>query len=96
MDISLFEHEEDLKYAANYLLNQEVLSGAAEGIAKRIVDKGWSSLTDKQKEVFEKFALPMAKKTCENCGCDIPYCELEFFDGICSYCAHVWSKMEKE
>ena len=34
MDLSQFEYEKDMEYAARYILENEVLSGPAEGISK--------------------------------------------------------------
>lgn len=92
MDTSLFEFEEKMEHIAQYVLNQELVSGAAEGISKQVVDKGWSSLSKRQKEVFENYVTPLAEEKCECCGAPIPHNELDSFEGICSYCDHSWNK----
>lgn len=96
MDISQFEYEQDMEYAARYVLENEVLSGPAEGIAKQVIDKGWDSLSERQKDVFQKYVIPLATKKCEFCEAPIPYSELDSFEGMCGYCAYKWNKIKEE
>lgn len=97
MDTSAFEYAEDMRYVASFVLEHELVSSAAEGIAKQILTRGWASLSDRQKEVFELIAVPQATKKCSSCGVEVPYNELDIADGnLCSWCANVRYKSEKE
>lgn len=95
MDIAEYQHAEDMKRAAAYVLEHDLVSGPAEGIARAICDRGWNSLTSRQQDVFRKYALPEVPSTCEWCGADIPLNELEFNDsGLCSLCFNKKEKFE--
>lgn len=97
MDIDAFQHADDMKYVAQYVLENELVNGATEGIARAICSKGWHSLSPKQKEVFQKNAVPLATLQCDRCGAEIPYSELEFNDSnLCGWCLHQMEKIEKE
>ena len=61
--------------------------------------KGYDSLSDKQKYVFDKAIEKNAVDKCQRCGIDIPWCEmLEALDngGYCNYCHHMMEKINKE
>jgi hypothetical protein len=78
------------------LIDQNRLEGAALGIAKRFLDQGEESLSEKQKYVFQKNVIDeFVTKECTLCGLDIPWEEMNFaYDngGFCGYCAHLIDK----
>lgn len=82
------DFENDMECTANYVLENGLVDGAVEGIAKQLLAKGWNSLTDKQAEVFQKYAIPKATVECASCGMHIPLNELEFGEGLCGKCRH--------
>lgn len=97
MDIDEFQRADNMKYVAEYVLENDLVSGATEGIARAICGKGWHSLSPRQKEVFQEYAVPLATLKCDRCGGEIPYNELEFNDSnLCSWCLHQMDKIERE
>lgn len=91
--------EDDFEGFVEDLIKSGRLDDKAEGIAKRMLDKGYDSLSDKQKYVFVKAIEENYVKECQRCGCDIPWCEmLEALDngGFCGYCQHMMEKIDKE
>ena len=97
MDIEEYQHADDMRVAAEYLLSNNLVSGALEGISKAISSQGWNSLSERQREVFTTYAVPKATLECLRCGIDIPFNELEFNDSqLCSWCLHQMEKIERE
>ena len=81
------------------LINSGRVEGKEAGIAQFALDKGYETLSEKQKYVFDKMINENTVEQCNRCGCDIPWCEmLEALDngGFCNYCQHIWEKMESE
>jgi len=82
--------EEDFDDFIIELVDNKRLSDAKEeGIAKRVIDKGFESLTDKQKFVFEKSISYYIYDICSRCGIEIPWCEMSAAEdngGRCSWC----------
>jgi hypothetical protein len=75
------------------------LNETEAGIAKRMLDKGYNSLSKKQKIIFDKAIENNMAKGCKMCGCDVPWCEmLGALDngGYCSDCQHMKEKIDKE
>ena len=72
------------------LIEQKRLSDdKEEGIAKLIIDKGFNSLTDKQKYVFTNSISPYVFDECSRCHLEIPWCEMSAAEdngGRCSWC----------
>lgn len=66
--------DENKKAILEYLLEQDMLKGNAEGIAKAAISQGYSSLSDKQKYVLSSYFEP----TCE--GCKFHECEASVSD----------------
>lgn len=70
-----------------------------EGIAKRTIDKGWDSLTDKQQDVIRIRVEQICPSRCSHCLDSIPWCEMlsaiEHY-GKCSHCVKLWDDIEKE
>lgn len=91
--------EEDFEGFVEDLIKSGRLDDKTEGIAKRMLDKGYDSLSDKQKYVFNKAIEENYVEECQRCACDIPWCEmLEALDngGYCNYCQHMMEKLENE
>lgn len=52
-----------------YLIETDKIEGSALGIAKQVIDKGESSLSIKQQEVFNEYVLePHIYSECSYCG----------------------------
>jgi hypothetical protein len=79
------------------LLDEGVLSGAAEGITKKVVADGhMEALSEKQNEVFEEYVLNKYAKPCTSCGTEMPWSELSAArdnGGLCSWC---WNRESKD
>lgn len=91
--------EDDFEGFVQDLINSGRLEEKEAGIAKRMLDKGYNSLSEKQRYVFDKAIENNSVKECKRCGCDIPWCEmLEALDngGLCNYCQHMMEKIDKE
>lgn len=91
--------EDDFESFVKDLINSGHLEEKEAGIAKRMLDKGYDSLSEKQKYVFDKAIENNSVQKCERCGCNIPWCEMiEALDngGYCNYCQLMMEKMEEE
>lgn len=78
------------------LINSGRLDEKEAGIAKRMLDKGYDSLSDKQRFIFDWAIENNSVKRCKRCGCVIPWSEmLEALDngGLCNYCQHMMEKI---
>lgn len=90
----LFEQEEEKRAAEwmQYFLTSEKLINPVEiGIAKQIIETGLSSLTSKQKKVYQQYIYPKTQIKCD-CGCDLDVADVIEDDGLCSYCRRLFSK----
>lgn len=91
--------EPDFESFVEELLRVERLNETEAGIAKQMLDKGYDSLSDKQKYVFDKAIENNSVKECKRCSSDIPWCEMiEALDngGLCSWCQHFKEKIDEE
>jgi transcription initiation factor IIE alpha subunit len=91
--------EEDFNGFVEELINSSRLEGMEAGIAKLMLDKGYDSLSEKQKFVFDRAIEKNTVDECQRCGVDIPWCEmLEALDngGYCGYCQYMMEKMNEE
>jgi len=89
--------EEDYRYSKDFLqhiIDEGHLEGAALGITRQVIAKGHESLTEKQKNIFQKHVLDnFTVLYCKRCGKEIPWTEI--YDaaatqqGICSWCLDV-------
>lgn len=96
MDGTEGQYEEDMRCAAAFVLENVVISGALEGIAKQTVGRGFDSLSEKQKEIFFRSILPMATLKCKMCGQEIPYSELVLGGTYCGGCEHRMGEDEED
>lgn len=72
---------------AKYVLEEGLLENDIEiGVAKKVADMGYASLTEKQKNVFEKYIRPHVKQKCIMCEKYMTVDDLRFGDGV--YCDH--------
>lgn len=91
--------EKDFNGFVQDLIGSGRLDEKEAGIAKRMLDKGYDTLSDKQKIVFYKAIENNMINKCQRCGCDIPWLEMhEALDnsGYCNYCQHIMEKFDKE
>ena len=91
--------EEDFEGFLEDLIKSGRLDDKEAGIAKRMLDKGYDNLSDKQKYVFNKMIRNNSVEECQRCACDIPWSGvLEALDngGYCNYCQHMMEKLENE
>ena len=91
--------EDDFEGFVQDLINSGRLDDKETGISKLMLDKGYDSLSEKQKYVFDKAIEKNTIKYCERCGAPIPWCEMEGAlenGGYCNYCQHMMEKIEQE
>jgi len=89
MDTKRFGEEDFNEFIQELIDNKRLNDSSEEGIAKLVIDKGFESLSSKQKFVFEKAISHYIYDDCKRCGNDIPWCEMsgaEDIDGMCSWC----------
>lgn len=100
MDEMEMYEEQDKQAFVQHLLDCDMISGdAANGVAKRYVDKGSDELTESQQYVLETHVIEAHRVSeCERCSNDIPWSEqIEALDdGYCSYCRHMHEKVMRE
>lgn len=92
-------NEDDFNGFVEELINSSRLEGKEAGIAKQMLDKGYDSLSEKQRYIFDKAIENNTIDECQRCGVDIPWCEMfEALDngGYCGYCQHMMEKMNEE
>lgn len=91
--------EEDFKGFVEDLITSGRLDDKEIGISKRMLDKGYDSLSDKQKYVFNNMIKNNSVEMCQRCDCRIPWSEMLMAienGGYCSWCQHMMEKSENE
>lgn len=82
--------EEDFNDFIQELIDGKRLNDTKEeGIAKHVIDKGFDTLSEKQKFVFEKAISYYVYEECTRCGEEIPWSEMSAAEdngGMCSWC----------
>ena len=91
--------EEDFNDFLKELIDNKKLNDSKEeGIASLAIDKGFESLTDKQKFVLEKAISHYVYNECKRCGNEIPWSEMSAADDngvMCSWCQQL-SRNDKD
>lgn len=88
MDTTRFQ-EEDFNSFLHEVIVGNHLEPTALGITKLVIDKGFESLTSKQKHVFLDAIHHHYYDECNRCSNDIPWSEMyvaEISNGQCSWC----------
>lgn len=87
------DHSDTSQEFFETLLRLDALSDTAAGIARQAADRGYESLSDKQRYVIDNELIELGyAKNCARGGCEIPWEErIEVPDngGLCGYCAHM-------
>lgn len=82
--------EEDFNEFLQKLIDTKRLSDSKEeGIAKLVIDKGFDTLSEKQKFVFENSISFFVYEECSRCKLEIPWCEMSAAEDNgekCSWC----------
>ncbi|CAM3757189.1 hypothetical protein FSS13T_03020 [Flavobacterium saliperosum S13] len=89
MDRNRYEGEEFNEFVKELIEYKRLNDSKEEGIAKLVVDKGFESLTEKQKFVFEKSISHYVYDECKRGGCEIPWSEMsaaEVNGNVCGWC----------
>jgi hypothetical protein len=89
MDQSRYSEEDFTSFLQELIVNKRLNEAKEYGIAKLVIDKGFESLSDKQKFVFEKSIEFYVNDKCSRCGIEIPWCEMsadEDNSQMCSWC----------
>jgi hypothetical protein len=98
METKRFLEEDFNDFLQELIKNKKLNDTKEEGIANLVIDKGYNSLSDKQKFVFEKAISHYVINECSRCGEDIPWCEMlaaEDNGGKCSWCQQLGRDDEK-
>lgn len=65
-------YEDDFNGFVEEIINSSRLEGKEAGIAKQMLDKGYDSLSEKQRYIFDKSIENNTIDECQRCGVDIP------------------------
>ena len=94
-----FYEEGFVEFLQELLDSGRIDDGKEIGITKQVIDKGYDSLSDKQKWVFDKMIDANTYEECSRCLVSIPWCEMMYAldnEGLCSYCVHQLEKLDEE
>lgn len=92
-------NEPDFNDYLDELLKSGRLNETEAGITKQVKDKGYDSLSDKQKYIFDKMIERNSKEFCDLDDCDIPWNEmLEALEngGYSSHGKHLLDDIDKD
>lgn len=95
MDKKRYKEEDFNSFIESLLKGRNFNDSKEEGIAKLAIDKGFDSLTDSQRYVFEQSIKPYLIEKCLRCEENIAWNEMLFAEDngrLCSYCYHVSNK----
>lgn len=81
-------NEEGFSAFVEELIDSNRLEGMEAGIAKLMLDKGYDSLSEKQRYIFDKSIENHTIDECQRCGVDIPWCEMLEARVNGGYCYH--------
>ena len=88
-------YDDDFNEYLEDLLKRNFISGAAAGITKQVLDRGYDSLSDAQKVVFDEMISKNSVEQCKFGEHDIPWSEMiEALEngGYCSNCSNNLNK----
>lgn len=69
------------------LLAEQKLEGPEAGVTKIVLEHGVEKLSEKQRDVFEKYVVARhLDRHCDRCGEEVPLEEVVDFDGMCNTC----------
>lgn len=97
-DYELAEERERQSFVQT-LLERDLLTGSAAGVARQYVDRGDASLSKNQRHVLDEAVEEHRVQECSRCATDIPWSEqAEALDngGLCGYCAHMADKIMQD
>ncbi|WP_286732665.1 MULTISPECIES: hypothetical protein [Sphingobacterium] len=95
MNKNRYKEEDFSGFVQELIDGQHFNDNKESGIAQLVIDKGFDSLSEKQKYVFEKAISHYVYEECERCGNDIPWSEMYFTDengGFCGWCYKMTDK----
>ncbi len=78
-----------------HLINQNLLDGAPLGVTRQAIDKGVDSLTEKQRQVFDRHVVQANQQCCDLCGDTPPWPEqvhMSTNGGLCGACYYRLNK----
>lgn len=94
MDQSRYSEEDFTGFLQELIDNKRLNEAKEYGITKQVIDKGFESLSDKQKFVFEKSIEFYVYDKCSRCDIEIPWCEMSSAEDnghMCSWCQQLSS-----
>ena len=75
------------------LIAEGTLNSIEAGITAIVLNGEVDQLSDKQRQVFEKYVVGKYLKThCDTCGEEVPLEDVVSFDGTCRGCHAGWAK----
>ncbi|KAB2716971.1 hypothetical protein [Brucella intermedia] len=96
-----FEEKSFRDYLQELVDREYIRDEPAVGITRQVIARGESSLSEKQKFVFDRDVMSdYGRPVCEQCGESIPYSDalfaMEECSGRCSSCQHSYEKFMEE
>lgn len=93
-----YSGDEFKEFLKELIGNKNFSDTKEEGIAKKVIDDGFESLSEKQIYVFEKSISHYVYDDCKRCSLEIPWSEMsgaEDNGGLCSWCQQL-SRNDKD
>jgi len=85
-----FNGDEFRGYLKELVDNANFVDSKEKGIAKLVIDKGYSALSEKQRYVFDNSMISNYNDDCKRCGLEIPWSEMSGADINGGYCGWCW------